>query len=302
MSGFEILGAIAAVDAIIKEVNLVWKYVDDVKHYEEQQAELRQSLEEMKIRIKTLKDGRKEVESHPKKQKLFVDFLRVTKNGLLDSTGEAQDELEKKLRQRHGFDKAFNRTVWSVYKRKNVQSLRSRIEELSKQLETALKNDDRRVALDTNENVDAGRVENQTFFKAQTKRNQVVDIEKQFKEREQVTLDIARWLSKVDLEARHQELFEQSVDFGHNIFECDEFLHWREGRPWILSCWADAGAGKVSLIPLGCSHGFLDWQSGNYRRQICVLVVGSFYTQSFSDATADLAQCIDRRASTLILS
>lgn len=72
-------------------------------------------------------------------------------------------------------------------------------------------------------------------------------LRKETKDKKELHETIADWLSRLDFNARHSEIYNGSIDISKEFTESPEFQAWRSGRPWILFCWADAGAGKVSL-------------------------------------------------------
>ncbi|KAG8528409.1 uncharacterized protein KY384_007327 [Bacidia gigantensis] len=243
MSGLEVFQAIAAVDGLVKGIDMVGIYVRDVWKYEEQQGEMRKTLDSMKDSLQSLYSRKAEMEAHAKKDILFSDFLKVVRSGALENIKENLDGLEKALKPRKSFKKALNHTIWTVYKRK-INSLLSAIEQIASRIRNALQADHLSISLDTNQGMDESRA----FFAAQKRKDEEKDLEKNRKVREQKSQDIVAWLPKLDFEARHQEILEQSIEMGHDIFKSTEFDSWRSNvRPWLLSCWADAGAGKTML-------------------------------------------------------
>lgn len=82
--------------------------------------------------------------------------------------------------------------------------------------------------------------------------------DEQTKQEKQMKLytDIAEWLSPLDFNQRHGELLgsENLINMSNDLVKSEEFQAWREGRQWILSCWANAGAGKTILSSMVVEH------------------------------------------------
>ncbi len=70
-------------------------------------------------------------------------------------------------------------------------------------------------------------------------------LRKENKDKKDLHRAIADWVSRLDFGARHTEIYDRHVDISQEFMESPEFRAWSSGRPWVLFCWADAGAGKV---------------------------------------------------------
>ena len=88
-------------------------------------------------------------------------------------------------------------------------------------------------------------------MKAEERDQRDIERDEQIKKEKQIKLytDLANWMSPLDFDIRHGELLtvENRIDMSHILVESEEFRAWREGKEWILFCWADAGAGKTML-------------------------------------------------------
>ncbi|KAL9012218.1 MAG: hypothetical protein Q9173_003002 [Seirophora scorigena] len=73
-------------------------------------------------------------------------------------------------------------------------------------------------------------------------------LRKEEKDKENLHRAIADWLSRLEFNARHTEIYDHHIDISQEFIESPEFQAWSSGRPWILFCWADAGAGKITKI------------------------------------------------------
>ncbi|KAL8654743.1 MAG: hypothetical protein Q9210_001326 [Variospora velana] len=79
-------------------------------------------------------------------------------------------------------------------------------------------------------------------------------LRKKEKDKKNLKLAIADWLSRLDFNARHREVYDRHIDINQEFIESSEFQAWSSGRPWILFCWADAGAGKTMLSSIVIEH------------------------------------------------
>lgn len=70
-------------------------------------------------------------------------------------------------------------------------------------------------------------------------------LRKENKDKKDLHRAIADWVSRLDFGARHTEIYDRHVDISQEFIDSPEFRAWSSGRPWVLFCWADAGAGKV---------------------------------------------------------
>ncbi|KAL8903177.1 MAG: hypothetical protein Q9207_004099 [Kuettlingeria erythrocarpa] len=72
-------------------------------------------------------------------------------------------------------------------------------------------------------------------------------LRKENKDKKDLHRAIADWVSRLNFGARHTEIYDRHVDITQEFIESPEFRAWSSGRPWVLYCWADAGAGKTML-------------------------------------------------------
>ncbi|KAL8916710.1 MAG: hypothetical protein Q9208_008357 [Pyrenodesmia sp. 3 TL-2023] len=73
-------------------------------------------------------------------------------------------------------------------------------------------------------------------------------LRKENKDKKDLHKAIADWVSRLDFGTRHSEIYDRHVDISQEFIESPEFHAWSSGRPWVLFCWADAGAGKVGQV------------------------------------------------------
>ncbi|KAL9017977.1 MAG: hypothetical protein Q9185_004722 [Variospora sp. 1 TL-2023] len=72
-------------------------------------------------------------------------------------------------------------------------------------------------------------------------------LRKEEKDKKNLNLAIADWLSRLDFNARHREVYDRHIGINQEFIESSEFRAWSSGRPWILFCWADAGADNAEF-------------------------------------------------------
>jgi len=102
--------------------------------------------------------------------------------------------------------------------------------------------------------------------------------EKARKAKEQLRLDIVRWISQLRFRERQSALLNlpQTRFLKPELLGTEEFNLWIKGRPWILHCEGKPGAGKV------CSQ------------HIYVLRLGSPSRKLEANITPDSTLCLYR--------
>ena len=205
--------------------------------------------------------------------------------GSLIGMEKAMERLQYELRERNSFERRLVRLKWSLDKER-FQGMLAEIQEWRSQVQFAMHQDQLDLALktfklesDTNNRVqslqrvaaDSHGVTHEIALltggiNERTKRIETVEEDtnarirsvqvdtlalrtrKDEKDRESLYKAIANWLSRLDFNARHSEIFNRCIDISQGLLGSPEFQAWRSGRPWILFCWADAGAGKVTTM------------------------------------------------------
>lgn len=80
--------------------------------------------------------------------------------------------------------------------------------------------------------------------------------EKKKKKKIKRSQEIANLVSKLDFQSKYREILEYRIKIDHQIFDSLAYRSWKDEREWILSCYADPGAGKVlRLSAMSCIGG-----------------------------------------------
>ena len=188
--------------------------------------------------------------------------------GSLSHMQSSMDRMEKKLNNpdTSSFGKTFRPLKW-IKTKSDVKGLIDEVHQWRQQVEFAL-NYDRLTLEKANYDLTKG-IDQQTAqilvqgksieeeirelkldSKEQKARKERRDREREDEKRKQLTQQIADWLSPLDFSLKHGELLEveNPIDMTEELRKTSEYEAWKEGKPWVLSCWADAGAGKVCSL------------------------------------------------------
>ena len=204
--------------------------------------------------------------------------------GALISMSEAMERMHQDLRDRRGWKKRMMKFKWTIDKGK-FQAMLKEIQEWRNQVQFAMQEDQLTIAVDSLtigrdtsdrvQKIQRGAAETQAvtydialLSKINDERTRKIEvhgdnandgiksikadthalrIRKERKDRVRLYEIIANWLSRLDFNARHSEIYDRCIDISQGLIDSPEFQAWRSQRPWILFCWADAGAGKVSM-------------------------------------------------------
>ena len=202
--------------------------------------------------------------------------------GALISMSLAMQDMHRELRDMHGWEKKLKRVMWTVDKEKframldEIQKWRSQVQFAMQQDQLVLALDSLKIGIDTNDRVQGiQRVTAETQGATQViaqmtsgvdERTQRVEsvgedtnarmksvqadtlalrVRKEKKDQTQLYQAVANWLSRLDSNARHSQIYDRCIDISQGLVDSPEFQAWKTKRPWVLFCWADAGAGKV---------------------------------------------------------
>ena len=281
MSGFEIVGAIAAVEGLIKGTSTLYSFVHDVVKAKEEREQLETVLEGsggLKSQLQLLKKRAEQADAADKDEAfLFEGLLQLQeerasdqeKKLLGDNIGglrrmeESMIAMQKELKPGHGLSKLIKRSKWTKDKA-DAKRLLEEVNTWKGQVDWALNYDHQTATMATYALVKENFMDTkQVLVKSddiseklqklelrseeQRARDVKRDLEHETEKREKLYTDIATWLSPLDFGIRHNELLEveNRIDMSGELRKTNEFQAWISGKPWILYCWADAGAGKV---------------------------------------------------------
>lgn len=275
MSGLEVLGAISSVAQLLDGAIKLTTVVNDVRHADEERTKFKRLwhgfLDNVRLLDKSLKSLQERKDASQDQEALYYEglFAKETsgspligkQQGSLVGLHRALNDMAYELRDRHGFKKVFLKFKWPVDKDKLAAMLRE-LQEWRSQLELVLQTEQLEIALQhlrlTQEvKKDTGRIDDRTMRieetgeKADLKLSAIQDDQKYLRERkekkdrEALHMTIAEWVSRLDFNGRHYEVQENCIDISHYLTSSLEFTAWQLGRPWILFCHAEAGAGKV---------------------------------------------------------
>ena len=308
MSGFEIVGAVAAAEGLIKGSITLFTFVHDVLKAGEEREELESLLQGtggLTSQLQLLKKRAEEADKADKDEAFLFEGLLQLRNqysseekekllgdniGALAKMQVAMTKMQKELDPGHGVSKHLKRYKWSKDK-SDVEKLMEDIRTWKGQVDWALQYDHHTATMATYALVKENAADTKQLVAqvkehdADTKqllaRGDVVEsqlrkldlrleeqktrdekrelelqrdrLEKEQEKREKIVEDIANWLSPLDFQSKHSELLEveNRVDMTEDLRKTIEFQTWRSGKPWVLYCYAEAGAGKVSTY-LSC--------------------------------------------------
>ena len=275
MSGLEVLGAISAVAQLLDGAIKLTTVVKDVRHADEERTKYKSLcdgfLGNVRLLDKSLKLLQERKDASQDQEALYYEglFAKETsgslsigkQQGSLVGLHSALNTMAYEVRERHGTKKFFLKFRWPVDKDKLAAMLRE-LQEWRSQLELVLQTEQLEIALKhlklTQEvKKDTGRIDDRTIRMEETgekadKRLSAIQNDQRYlrerkekKDREALHTTIAEWVSRLDFEGRHSEVQENCIDISHYLTSSLEFKAWQLGRPWILFCHAEAGAGKV---------------------------------------------------------
>ena len=259
MSGFEIFGAIAAIDGILHGAKTLMTLVDDVRHGGEERANYQNLCKNFLVTIDLLKEKLKLLEERKNASQdqntLYYEGLFVAKEssespsigkqqgslvGLrraLEEMVPALDGMVKKmaheLRELHGFKKFISKFRWPIEKEKAAAML-LKVQQWMKQVETVLQLEQVEMAVEQLKKLTV--IEDNSRYDRERKEK---------KDRHTLHTTIAEWVSRLDFNGRHSEVQENCIDISDYLTSSLEFKEWQSGRNWILFCYAEPGAGKV---------------------------------------------------------
>ncbi|KAL9124402.1 MAG: hypothetical protein Q9217_006264 [Psora testacea] len=281
MSGLEVLGAIGSVEALLEGAIRIYKYSKEVAEAEEDKERLRSVLGGYREMLELL--AHNEREARGTADEVYYKGLfsiaqggkqaKSENQGALIGLTKAMNSMEYHLRPRSGLKSKMMKFKWSLDKTK-INSLLREIQEWRSQIEFIISLDTNRHIKEARKVVVAGQTETQQLARSgRAIANYTQKIETTTQETSVSVRTIAagvqalnerelkkdreylsNWLSPLDFNARHSEIYEKCIDISKSLLESTEFQAWRSGRPWILFCWAEAGAGKTMLVSLTIEH------------------------------------------------
>ena len=250
----EVIATIASVQALIEGSIKLFKWAHDAWKMDEEKAMLRQEIQGSKDILTLLKKREEYARQHEKDRKNHPDVeeyfrgLRALledgdperggKKGALSRLRQTVDSLLQDLESSHGFKKHLSRLKWS-YDKTEIKSVQDQLREWREQVKWHLDDDNFFLLLSIKSEVASRLATLEADSKADQER-------KERKDRGKLYEAIANWLSPTNLNTRHEEILADCEKLGLGILESAEFKYWRDGQPWALHCWADAGTGKVS--------------------------------------------------------
>lgn len=269
MSGFEILGLPGALDGLINLSVTAYTIYHDAKNAKEEREEIKQMLNMLTTSVQKLRRDMRKAEKDERKEVLFQNFLQIVNPNFLSDVEEKIDLMNQKMRAREG-PREYIYTVSWTFHRKSLNSTLSEIEKKFKQLDRALQLDATDVGVQNYEKavqnyevglqickaIQEGRKETGEIKTVVGSMWESQELEKENKTRIKKSREIANWVSKLDFQPRYREILEYRIKIDHQIFDSLTYRSWRDGREWILFCYADPGAGKVLRISaMSCTDG-----------------------------------------------
>ena len=260
----EVLGAIASVETLLHIARTLEGYGRDCYSAPEQQAELRDTLVNLRIRLEILDPHVKRAFENPDDER-FEALRTVLKSPTVhDSSGvklgrivNDMKSIEDKLKSlsEHNTKSKIQR-LWWHHDKKSFQNTISKIKGSIKQVESVLVYYNIDIARGIDDALKKG-------LKGQAIQYQAIESlrlegqraarekEHGFKERKRAT--IIGWLSPLTFQERQSELYNQCTQQNVSIpslLESPEFAAWASGRPWRLRCDGEPGAGKTFVCAL----------------------------------------------------
>lgn len=248
MSGFEIFGVIAGLDGALQGGSKLYKVIQDVVKANDERQEIDNLLHRPGGLMKQLNDCKSLLEDAKKAEKvdklMFDRFLELDDKKFFEGMTETMNRLEEKLRRDDGHYRHIKRLIWSKSKadiRKFIDNLKTWREDLA----WALDWDHRATTRDIHKIVQERHGSEELVLMLQKSEQ-----DHQEEKRAKMVEKILNWLSPLDFDAKHSELLniENRIDLTHIVVDSIEFQAWRDGKHFVLSCHADAGAGKVRVF------------------------------------------------------
>lgn len=275
MSGLELLGAISAVAQLLDGAIKLTTVVNDVRHGGEERAKYKTLCDAFLANLRSLEKSLKLLqerkEASQDQETLYYEGLFAKQTSTSPPIGKQQasliglhsalNHMAYEVRDRHGAKKFLLKFRWPVDKDKLAAMLRE-LQEWRSQLELVLQTEQLEIALDhlkltQHVKKDTARIDDRTKrieetgekagrqLAAMQDDQRYIRERKEKKDREALHMTIAEWVSRLDFNGRHSEVQENCIDVGHYLTSSLEFSAWQLGRPWILFCHAEPGAGKV---------------------------------------------------------
>ena len=259
MSGLEILGAIAAVPALVDGAKKLKVLVNDVRHGGEERANYQNLCNSFLVTMPLLNENlkllRERKNASQDQTALYYEGLFVAKEtSESPSIGKQQgslmgldkaledmahalnhmvNDMAHELRERHGVKKFLIRFTWPIDKEKLADMLR-KVQLWKDQVATVLQAEQVEMAVE--------QLKKLSVIEANSRYDRE---RKEKKDRIALHTTIADWVSRLDFNGRHSEVQENCIDISDYLTSSLEFKSWQSGRDWILFCHAEPGAGKV---------------------------------------------------------
>ena len=274
MSGFEILGLPGALDGLINLSVKTYTLIHDARNAKKDQEIIKQTLDMLTTTVQKLRRDMRKAENDKRKDVLFQNFLQIVNPNFLSDVEKNINLMDQKMR-REGLRGDMYNAVWTFHK-SSLNSTLSEIENKFKELDRALQLDAKVVGVENYEQAmqnykiglqiceeirEMRKLAEKTNTVAEETKTAVGETktamqskwesrerEKEKKTRIKKSHEIANWVSKLDFQSRYREILGYRIKIDHQIFESLAYRSWRDGRDWILSCYADPGAGKVLRI------------------------------------------------------
>ena len=234
---------------------------NDARNAKKEQKDIKQNLNMLTSTVQKLRRDMRKAENDKRKDVLFQNFLQIVNPNFLSDLEKKIHLINQKMRPREGVSRSTYNAGWSFHK-KSLNSTLSEIEKKFEELKLALQLDAKEVGVGIYEqavqNYTVGlqiceeiremrKVTGETKTAVESLRESG-EREKERKRRIKKSQQIANWVSKLDFQSRYREILEYRIKIDHQIFDSLAYRSWRDGRNWILSCYADPGAGKVLRI------------------------------------------------------
>ena len=159
------------------------------------------------------------------------------------------DQLETKLKVKHGFRAGARRLLW-FHEREEFEKTIAQIKQWTDIVDSILRYDHQIMAIETDDHVKdtSARVKGLEDLAVKADfREERKAVEKAAKLREIRRLEIVKWISPLRFRERQNAILNQAPLSARepNLVRTEEFGLWARGRPWILYCEGKPGAGKV---------------------------------------------------------
>lgn len=269
MSGFEVLGLPGVLDDLFNLSVTTYTLIHDARNAKNEQEDIKQKLNMLTTIVQKLRRDMRKAENDKRKEVLFRNFLQVVNPNFLSDVENNIHLVNQKMRPREGLRGHTYNAGWTFHK-SSLNSTLSEIEKKFKELDRALHLDAKEVGVGNYEQAvqnykiglqiceeirETRKVTGETKTVVESMRESG-EREKEKKRRIKRSQEIANWVSKLDFQSRYREILEYRIKIDHQIFDSLAYRSWRDGREWILSCYADPGAGKVLCISaMSCIDG-----------------------------------------------